>query len=140
MTDKELSDFIEHGSNRFMEFALVFGDGWASQAIEIAKELRTRLAQPEPEPVAWMEIENYLDEENLWDERKVLLEYDNGKSVPLYTAPQKKEWVGLTDDDVNYFVDAIYKGFDMKPRNEVEIAYFERLIKFVGAKLEDKNT
>lgn len=52
----------------------------------------------------------------------------------------KKEWVGLTDDDVDYFVDAIYKGFDMKPRNEVEIAYFERLIKFVGAKLEDKNT
>jgi hypothetical protein len=53
---------------------------------------------------------------------------------------QKKEWVGLTDEDVDYFVDAIYKGFDMKPRNEVEIAYFERLIKFVGAKLEDKNT
>ena len=53
---------------------------------------------------------------------------------------EKKKWVGLTDDDVDYFVDAIYKGFDMKPRNEVEIAYFERLIKFVGAKLEDKNT
>ena len=53
---------------------------------------------------------------------------------------QKKEWVGLTDDDVDYFVDAIYKGFDMKPRNEVEIAYFERLIKFVGAKLKEKNT
>lgn len=53
---------------------------------------------------------------------------------------KKKEWIGLTDDDVDYFVDAIYKGFDMKPRNEVEIAYFERLIKFVGAKLEDKNT
>ena len=52
----------------------------------------------------------------------------------------KKEWVGLTDDEVDYFVDAIYKGFDMKPKNEVEIAYFERLIKFVGAKLEDKNT
>ena len=42
MTDKELSDFIEHGSNHFMEFALVFGDGWAGQAIQIAKELRTR--------------------------------------------------------------------------------------------------
>ncbi len=42
MTDKELSDFIEHGANHFMEFALVFGDGWAGQAIQIAKELRTR--------------------------------------------------------------------------------------------------
>ena len=47
MTDKDLSDFIEHGENNLMEFALVFGDGWAGKAIEIAKELRTRLAQPE---------------------------------------------------------------------------------------------
>ena len=51
-----------------------------------------------------------------------------------------KPWVGLTDDDVDYFVDAIYKGFDMKPRNEIEIEYFKRVIRFVGAKLEDKNT
>ncbi len=58
----------------------------------------------------------------------------------IRTRLAQPEWVGLTDDDVDYFVDAIYKGFDMKPRNEVEIAYFERLIKFVGAKLEDKNT
>ena len=41
-----------------------------------------------------------------------------------------KPWVGLTDDDVDYFVDAIYKGFDMKPRNEIEIEYFKRVIKF----------
>lgn len=40
MTDKELTDFIEHGENGFVEFALTFGDGWAGQAIEIAKELR----------------------------------------------------------------------------------------------------
>ena len=51
----------------------------------------------------------------------------------------KKEWVGLTDDDVNYCVDAIYKGFDMKPKDELEIEYFERVIKFVEAKLKEKN-
>lgn len=50
-----------------------------------------------------------------------------------------KEWVGLTDGDVNYCVDAIYKGFDMKPKNEIEIEYFERVIKFVEAKLKEKN-
>lgn len=54
--------------------------------------------------------------------------------------PQKKEWVSLTDGDVNYCVDAIYKGFDMKPKNEIEIEYFERVIKFVEAKLKEKNT
>ncbi len=55
-------------------------------------------------------------------------------------AQPKKEWVGLTDGDVNYCVDAIYKGFDMKPKNEIEIEYFERVIKFVEAKLKEKNT
>lgn len=42
MTDKELSDFIEHGENGFQEFAIAFGYAWASMAIQIAKELRTR--------------------------------------------------------------------------------------------------
>jgi hypothetical protein len=49
MTDKELTDFIDHGENGFVEFALTFGNGWAGQAIEIAKELRAALAQPEKE-------------------------------------------------------------------------------------------
>jgi hypothetical protein len=40
---------------------------------------RTRLAQPEPEPVAWMMLENKL--------------------VPMHTAPPQREWVGLTDDE-----------------------------------------
>ena len=47
MTDKELQDFIKHGETGFVEFAMVFGDGWARHAIEIAKELRARLSQCE---------------------------------------------------------------------------------------------
>ena len=111
---------------------------------ETIQAIRTRLAQPEPEPVSWavQEGANLHDVFLFKDEADEMchLKGTHAKAVPLYTAPQKKEWVGLTDDEVDYFVDAIYKGFDMKPRNEVEIAYFERLIKFVGAKLEDKNT
>jgi len=72
------------------------------------------------------------DRELINDEFKAVL------STRLFK--EKKEWIGLTDDDVDYFVDAIYKGFDMKPRNEIEIEYFKRVIRFVGAKLEDKNT
>ena len=83
-------------------------------------------AQPEPEPVAWMEIENYLDEENLWDERKVLLEYDNGKAVPLYTAPPKKEWVGLTDEEIKEVFYAAEDGYLF-------------LSKAIEAKLKEKN-
>jgi len=49
MTEKELSDFIEHGESGFEEFEIAFGYAWATMAIQIAKELRTRLAQPEKE-------------------------------------------------------------------------------------------
>ena len=52
---------------------------------------------------------------------------------------QKKDWIGLTDADIDRFVDAIYKGFDIKPPNEIEIQYFERLIKFIDRKLKEKN-
>ena len=64
---------------------------------EVIEALRARLAQPEQEPVAWMEIEKYIDEDNLWDSRKILRDYDNGLGEPLYTAPPKREWQGLTE-------------------------------------------
>jgi hypothetical protein len=45
------------------------------------KLLRARLAQPEPEPVAWMHDSHV------------------GFNVPLYTAPPQREWQGLTDEE-----------------------------------------
>ena len=62
---------------------------------------RAALAQPEPEPVAWMEIEKYIDEDNLWDSRKILRDYDNGLGEPLYTAPPQREvYCGCGDEIV----------------------------------------
>jgi len=136
MTDKEL---LQQALDALNKISMGGSPEWSDDVIPA---LRTRLAQPEP--VSWgvQEGANLHDVFLFKDEADEMchLKGTHAKAVPLYTAPPKKEWVGLTDDDVNYFVDAIYKGFDMKPRNEVEIAYFERLIKFVGAKLEDKNT
>jgi hypothetical protein len=67
MTDKDLSDFIEHGENGFQEFAIAFGYAWASMAIQIAKELRTRQRESR--------IDKMINQ-------------------------QKKEWVGLTDEEI----------------------------------------
>ena len=50
------------------------------QAITAIKEF---LAQPEQEPVAWMEIENFVDDNNLWDSRTTFNQ--QGKGDPLYT-------------------------------------------------------
>ena len=65
---------------------------------------------------------------------------DGSAGQPLYTAPPQREWVGLTDDDVEYAIAAIYKGFDINPRNQIEIDYLSRVIKTVEAKLKEKNT
>ena len=43
---------------------------------------------------------------------------------PLYTAPQKKEWVGLTDEEVKYIADSEWE---------------EAFVRLVEAKLKEKN-
>ena len=82
MTDKELTDFIEHGENGFVDFALTFGDGWAIHAIEIAKELRTALAQPKKE---WVGLTD--------EEKKAIYEQadtENWHDQPLLEAVEAK--------------------------------------------------
>ena len=59
------------------------------------------LVQPEQEPVAWMCSDELV--------RKGYIRISNSKdetwNIPLYTAPPKREWVGLTDEEI----DGIYK-------------------------------
>jgi hypothetical protein len=61
----------------------------------LIKMLRTRLAQPEPEPVAVWELQ-----EDGWD---TIADPDWMESLPvgtkLYTAPPQREWQGLTDEE-----------------------------------------
>ena len=67
-------------------------------AIGVARRtLRARLAQPEPEPVAWLNKLGY----GAWIADVLKCEGDE-PSEPLYTAPpQRKEWQGLTDEEKN---------------------------------------
>ena len=84
--------------NRIRQFD-EFMDG-SDEAIEA---LRARLAQPEPEPVAW----TYQHEDTgltmcvLTQPAEPGFEKNNPrwqKSTPLYTAPPQREWQGLTDE------------------------------------------
>ena len=84
--------------------------------------LRTALAQTEQEPVAWGIANTRPTEKNplmmvMLDEPK-----PSHLVVPLYTAPPKREWVGLTDDEI-----------DEKTDFRATVRYFE-------AKLKEKNT
>jgi hypothetical protein len=83
----------------------------------VAKALRDRLAQPEPEPVAWG---------NKKGEFKVHQEADEdfkSTALPFYTTSQKREWVGLTEDEKQFFKAMGFSGIDI-----------------VEAKLKEKNT
>ena len=67
------------------------------KAIEV---LRQALAQPEQEPVAWMVLTQDDKKLMLWGQEKPPIFDAPVKLIPLYTAPPKREWVGLTQEEV----------------------------------------
>lgn len=104
------------------------GNSPQDKAIEA---LRARLAQPEPEPVAWWDgVGRFATaKEKDWDRRTGgILSF--GRDIPLYTAPPQREWQGLTDEEIENFVQAVW------PRKAVPADY----IRAIEAKLKEKNT
>ena len=94
-------------------------------AIGVARRtLRTRLAQPEPEPVAWQGVHDQTD---LYY-RKPL----QANCTPLYTAPPPREWQGLTDEEIDELAEA---NLDFNWKDGVE-----DFARAVEAKLKEKNT
>jgi len=68
---------------------------------DLLKALHKAL-ETEQEPVAFINVEKQkLEWAKLtsWHTPTIV----NLPKIPLYTAPPKLEWVGLTDDDVSYF-------------------------------------
>jgi len=95
--------------------------------------LRTRLAQPELKPVAWLEPE--------WGERicpeigyEVTITADHPKDlcwIPLYPAPPQREWQGLTDEEIMEMLD--YGQYGRVPE------YARNFVDAIEAKLKEKN-
>ncbi len=86
------------------------------------RELRQALAQPEQEPVAWV-YNGILHE---FDPS----EFATSEVKPLYTAPPKREWVGLTDEEIE----------ECKINGGLPHAINWRLsVKVMEAKLKEKN-
>ena len=96
--------------------------------------LQEALAQPEQEPVAWgfRRIKDgvILDIKNADFEHEG---YEEIYTVPLYTAPPKREWVGLTDEEIEQcFV------FDWS--GEFYANWRKQTYEAIKAKLKEKNT
>jgi hypothetical protein len=90
--------------------------------------LRQALKQKQDEPVAYINVEQRKLEwakYTSWETPTVV----NLPKIPLYTKPQTKEWVGLTDGEI----DALFAS-DVDFR---DVHVFSRAIE---AKLKEKNT
>ena len=92
--------------------------GLEDTEVAIKEALREALAQPEQEPVAWHEPGSFG---NVTTHKKWALE--NGWE-PLYTAPPKKEWFGLTDEEIKEIVgfwgDTPVRGYTRKLFDQIE--------------------
>ena len=89
--------------------------------------LRQALAQPEQEPVAYVTIETISS----WAKVPSIKWFKKPTEGPLYTAPPKREWVGLTDDEIE----------ECKINGGLPHAINWRLsVKVMEAKLKEKNS
>ena len=96
---------------------------WSTPPIhvrEVIQTLKTRLAQPEPEPVAWLHSFTGYG----W---QVVPEKLYPTDQPLYTTPPQREWQGLTDAEAEQIVDDYWHDVDM-------------FIEAIEVKLKEKNT
>lgn len=66
----------------------------------VIEALRQALAQPEQEPVAWMHT---CGSDTQINTLPAECYGDNWTRTPLYTAPPKREWVGLTVEERRHF-------------------------------------
>lgn len=119
-------DFSETGKARVGAIKVLF------PAIET---LRARLAQPEPEPVAWMFVNKFDGGEYLRKHSgEGLSNKDEFDIKPLYTAPpQRKEWQGLTDEEIGMLT--VFDGL-----HHIEVPLLAKFVRAIEQTLREKNT
>lgn len=81
-------------------------DAYYEKEYYALEALRQALAQPEPAPVAWVDtvwVERHDVAKQLQMQQMFSRCQLNNNQIPLYTAPPKSEWVGLTDEERRHF-------------------------------------
>ena len=117
MTDRELMqqalDALEHLQT---DIEWQYKSPTRTMLRKVEKALRARLAQPEPEPVAWMRSDKgHLDFHKHTD------------YVPLYATTPQREWQGLTKEEARELCVA-------------NVPYVVDMVAALEARLKEKNT
>ena len=90
---------------------------FSNQAVKTYSGGKPNYTQPEPEPVAYMDSEGHLYNSTTHPERY----------TPLYTTPpQRKEWQGLTDDEMLMIYMQPHEGFKYSLGRMVQAALKEK--------------
>jgi hypothetical protein len=110
--------------------------GYDGEQVQTACDaLRACLAQPEPEPVAYLTKRKVSGTEGLLMAYMVDMSAKNKEThdfIPLYTTPPQRIWQGLTDEEISGCINAT-----------VSLDKGQFLVEFskaIEAKLRDKNS
>ena len=100
-------------------------------AVNMSQDHVDETAKGEHEPVAWYGIDDYGKKYLGWDKHDL---HDEGFAwtVPLYTAPPKKKWVGLSDEEKYDVLEGA--------TGDGGRVYYDTLFRTIQAKLKEKNT
>ena len=101
-----------------------------TELTQVINALRQALAQPKQEPVAWF-VQYSDSHEFLWSKPEGWRVKQALEIQPLYTAPPKKEWVGLTDEEKYDVLEGA--------TGDGGRVYYDTLFQSYEAKLKEKN-
>ena len=116
-SQKCVDEMVKTKHDKQIEIAQAYERGW-----------NAALAQQEP--VAWM----YVNEDGECEQIEYGPVLDDPEVTPLYTSPPKKEWVGMTDEEL----------YDCEeeagvPQYEISSADLYAFARVIEAKLREKN-
>lgn len=131
MTDRELMQQALDALEGYARNCRCEGGGAPCDA---AEALRAQLAQPEPEPAAYMDMygQVYNPHELNGEIRIKYLMNMQDAPTPLYYAPPQREWRGLTEYEVGFLT--VFDGL-----HDVEVPLLANFIRHIEAKLKEKN-
>ena len=96
-------------------------------AVNMSQERVDETAKREHEPVAWV-YNGILHE---FDPS----EFATSEVKPLYTAPPKREWIGLTEEERDNIINQAYDDYYARKVSDTDL----EIIKNTDAKLKEKN-
>jgi hypothetical protein len=128
MTDRELLQQALDALESWQKTCLDCGRSSEElgRATKPLQEIRTRLSQPDPDAVAWVNPATLQDLKDGKEGVHLVYEVEMVNSIPLFEYQPEKEWVGLTDEDRWELVQ--------------KTPSFDEAVAAVEAKLKEKNS